>query len=75
MRPTDAQTALAFLAMLIVGAIAGLLIFFRIPSDNKELLTFALGALAGALTVGGGSKLADRIITSPTPPADPGPQQ
>ena len=57
----QAQTLLTLLAMLIIGALAVLLVFQAVPAENKELVTFALGALSGALTVGGGSKLAERI--------------
>ena len=57
----QAQTALTLLAMLIIGVLAGLLVFHAAPAENKELVTFALGALSGALTVGGGPKLAERI--------------
>jgi len=52
---------LTVFAMLIIGALAGLLVFHAVPAENKELVTFALGALSGALTVGGGPKLAERI--------------
>ncbi len=57
----QAQTVLTLLAMLIIGVLAGLLVFHAVPAENKELVTFALGALSGALTVGGGPKLAERI--------------
>ena len=55
------RTVLAVLAMLIIGVLAGLLVFHAVPAENKELVTFALGALSGALTVGGGPKLAEKI--------------
>jgi hypothetical protein len=57
----QAQTILAALAMLIIGVLAGVLTFHAVPAGNKELVTFALGALSGALTVGGGAKLAEKI--------------
>lgn len=73
--PADAQTGLAFLAMCIVGVLAGLFVFFKIPADNKELLTFALGALAGALTVGGVNKAQTNQspASPPVAPQDPQP--
>ena len=57
----QAQTVLTLLAMLIIGVLAGLLVFHAVPAENKELVTFALGALSGALTLGGAPKLAERI--------------
>lgn len=67
----DAQTGLAFFAMCIVGVLAGLFVFFKIPADNKELLTFALGALAGALTVGGVNKANQPSAPPPVAPTLP----
>jgi hypothetical protein len=61
----QAQTVLALLALLMTGVLAGLLVFHAVPAENKELVTFALGALSGALTVGGASKLADRTPRGP----------
>ena len=61
----QAQTVLALLAMAIIGVLAALLVFRAVPAENKELITFALGALSGALTVGGASKLSERL---PRPP-------
>jgi hypothetical protein len=63
----QAQTVLALLAMVIIGVLAGLLVFHAVPAENKELITFALGALSGALTVGGASKLAERAPRPPNP--------
>ena len=57
----QAQTALAAMALVIVGVLTGCLIFHAVPQGNQNLVTFALGALAGALTVGAGSKIADKI--------------
>ena len=54
----------AVLALLIMGALSAALIFRAVPQSNTELITFALGAIAGALTIGGGQKLADKITGS-----------
>jgi hypothetical protein len=67
----QAQTVLALLAMAIIGVLAGLLVFHAVPTENKELVTFALGALSGALTVGGASKLAERPPTTSNSPIPP----
>jgi hypothetical protein len=57
----NAQTMLAAVALLIMGLLSGALIFHAVPQGNMQLVTFALGAISGALTVGGGAKLADKI--------------
>ena len=56
MIPPTAQTALAALALVLVGVLALALVFHAAPAANKDLLTFALGALSGALTVGGAGR-------------------
>ena len=43
-------------ALLIMGVIAGGLMFLPVPNSNVELLTFVLGTLGGALTVSGGRR-------------------
>lgn len=63
MIPT-AQTALSTIALLIMGALSTALIFHQVPQGNMQLVTFALGAISGALTVGGGAKMADRVSTT-----------
>jgi hypothetical protein len=64
MKDFSAQTALAGVALLLMGAIAGALIFHAVPQDNQQLITFALGAISGALTVGGATKVADKMTTA-----------
>jgi hypothetical protein len=59
MHPTS-QTLLAATALLIMGALAGAMLFIPIPAGNATSMTFILGALAGALTVSGASKSGDR---------------
>ena len=60
----QAQTVLAAMALVIIGALAVCLVFHPVPQPNQQLVTFALGALSGALTVGGVAKAADRIGTT-----------
>jgi hypothetical protein len=67
-----AQSVLAGLALVILGVLGVCLIFHAIPADNKEALTFLLGAISGALTVAGGQKVVAALTQ--TPPAQPGPQ-
>jgi hypothetical protein len=55
---------LSVLALVIMGGLSAALIFHTVPQDNQQLVTFALGAISGALTVGGAGKLADKITTS-----------
>lgn len=76
----DLQTALACLALIIMGCLSAALIFYPVPTNNMQLVTFALGAISGALTVGGGAKVADHLtsggpttINNPTPGGDPAP--
>lgn len=65
MSKIDFASVLACLALIIMGAICGALILHEVPANNQQLVTFALGAIAGALTVGGGQKVAG-ILTHPT---------
>lgn len=64
MTPPSASTILACLALLIMGIVTVALIFFAVPPGNSQLVTFSLGAIAGALTVGGANKVADKITNS-----------
>ena len=60
----QAQTILAGMALVILGVLTGCLVFHEVPANNQQLVTFALRALSGALVVGGGSKLAEKIGTA-----------
>lgn len=64
------QTALAMVALLIMGAIALAMVFTAVPPPNHDYMLIMLGALAGALTVTGGQKLADKLTTSTGPGAN-----
>jgi len=48
-----AETVSTWAALAIIGGLAFAFVFFPVPLSNKELITFALGAIAGALTMGG----------------------
>jgi outer membrane lipoprotein SlyB len=69
MPSVTAQEILAGVALVIMGAISGALIIHAVPQGNMQLITFALGAISGALTVSGGSKIADKLTTSTGPGA------
>jgi hypothetical protein len=77
MTPPSAQTVLAAAALLILGILGALLVFHSVPPANATLLATIVGALAGALTVAGGSKLADKLaapgshVTADAPPQAP----
>lgn len=64
MTPPHSQTVLAGIALVILGGIGCALVFQAVPSGNQQLLTFILGGLAGAITVGGANKVADTIRTT-----------
>jgi outer membrane lipoprotein SlyB len=53
------QTVLSVLAMIALGALGGLLIYQAVPPANVQLLTFILGAIAGAVTGGAAVWAAD----------------
>ena len=62
----SSQAFLAGAALLIMGALGGAMMLVPIPAANATSLTFVLGALAGAITVGPASKAADKITSSGT---------
>lgn len=49
----SAETVSTWVALAVIGVLSVLFVFFPVPISNKELVTFALGAIAGALTMGG----------------------
>jgi hypothetical protein len=61
MSPINPQTVLSSIALVILGALGGAMLFEPVPSANATALTFILGALAGALTMQSGN--------TPKPPA------
>ncbi|MHB8529728.1 MAG: hypothetical protein ACYC8V_09495 [Caulobacteraceae bacterium] len=64
MSPPSSQATLAALALVILGALGGVMTFTSVPAANQTLLATIVGALAGALTVAGGGKLADKFTQS-----------
>ena len=53
------QAVLGVLAMIALGALGGFLVFHAVPPANGQLLTFILGAIAGAVTGGASVRAAD----------------
>jgi hypothetical protein len=45
--------------MIALGVLGGLLVYQAVPPANVQLLTFILGAIAGAITGGAAVKAAD----------------
>lgn len=67
-----AQTVLAGIALIILGVLSGFLIFVPVPQGNQQLVTFAFGAISGALTVGGAQKVVSAFNTvSPNAGTEP----
>lgn len=64
-----ASEVLSALALLTIALLSILLVFHSPEPTSKELLLILIGALAGALTVGGGRKIADKITNSSGPDA------
>jgi hypothetical protein len=65
----QAQALLAGLALVMLGLLAGCLVFVAVPQANQQLVTFALGALAGATTIGGAGHLAGSLKPGAQPPS------
>ena len=63
----NAQDILAAIALVLMGAMGLTLCWQVVPPPNQQLVTFALGAISGAMTVGGAGKLANAL----KPPAPP----
>lgn len=55
----SAQTVLSVLAMIALAVLGGLLVYRPVPGANVQLLTFILGAIAGAVTGGAAVRAAD----------------
>jgi outer membrane lipoprotein SlyB len=65
MASLSTQTVLSVLAMIALGVLGGLLVYQAVPSANVQLLTFILGAIAGAVTGGAAVKAADAAKGAP----------
>jgi len=68
MKPT-AQETLAIIALLILGGLGAGLLYVPIPPSNATTIAVIVGALASAITIAGGQKLADRLTQSTGPDA------
>ncbi len=55
------QAVLGVLAMIALGALGGFLVFHAVPAANVQLLTFILGAIAGAVTGGASVRAAEAL--------------
>jgi hypothetical protein len=76
MTPPSSQAVLAGAALVILGGLAGAMLFVPIPAGNAGPMNFVLGALAGALTVSGGRTIVSALATNAAPgdaPAIPPP--
>lgn len=67
--PPSAQAVLAGLAIVGLGVLGTLMVFMPVPGSNTTLLATIVGAMAGALTVSAGGKIADKITSSSGPNA------
>ena len=61
----NSQTILAAIALVGLIGLSFMFAFRAVPAANHDFMTYALGALSGALTVGGASKVAGRIAGAP----------
>jgi hypothetical protein len=58
------QSWLALGALAALTLFGALLVFQSVPAANQTIFATIVGALAGALTVAGGGKLADKITNA-----------
>lgn len=56
-----AQTLLSAAALAALGVLGGCLVFHAVPQGNQQLVTFVLGALSGAVTLGGGQAVTNKL--------------
>lgn len=59
----NSQAALAGMALAALTALGCALVFHAVPQENRELLSVIVGAIGGALTLGGAQKVAAHIAT------------
>ena len=57
----QSQAVLAAIALIMLGILTGCMVFAPVPQGNQQLVTFALGALSGALTFSGAAKITGAI--------------
>ncbi|HEY5409336.1 MAG TPA: hypothetical protein VIJ94_01290 [Caulobacteraceae bacterium] len=68
----QAQAVLAAIALIMLGILTGCMVFAPVPQGNQQLVTFALGALSGALTFSGAGRITGKVgpaasVQSPQP--------
>lgn len=68
MRELHIDKILPVLALSILGVLAVLLVFFSVPRENQQIVTFIAGAISGAITVAGGRVAASRLNQTVTTP-------
>ena len=61
------QTYIGALALAILGVLACMLTFHAVPQENRELLSMIVGAIAGALTMGGAGAAVKALAKPPGP--------
>jgi hypothetical protein len=62
------EKLLPIMALSILGVLAGLLVFFTVPRENQQIVTFIAGAISGAITVAGSRAAASRLNQTVTTP-------
>jgi len=62
------EKLLPVMALAILGLLVGMLVFHAVPRENQQIVTFIAGAISGAITVGGGSRVAGRLNQTVTTP-------
>ena len=60
----------SIIALIFLGALAMVLVWWTVPTPNREILIYILGTLSGVVS----TNYANRTVTKP-PEADPAPQQ
>ena len=59
----------SIIALIFLGALAMVLVWWTVPTPNREILIYILGTLSGVVS----TNYANRSVTKP--PVDPAPQQ
>lgn len=57
----NTQSILAGIALIVLGAMGFVMIFFPVPKENANEIIFILGALSGAVTTTGVGKVASGL--------------
>ena len=59
--PVNYEVWLSAIALVLLGGMGMFMLFQPIPQANAQSVTFVLGALAGAITMAGGNKIAKAV--------------